>query len=546
MRPITALVLAATFLASLCVPSSAFGSDAMFGAVGILHQKTSHSRRKLRRSLAQSVEFGPFYFDQKLDHFHINTTTFRQRYWVNSNHYKANGPVIFYNAGETDATERGGYVLNSTMHDLAQSLQGIVVVIEHRYYGESTPFSNYTTENLRFLNTDQALEDMANFIRTVKVTFPPSYSKSHHTPNPIVSFPRTNNCISRQFPNLSFTLPPASHTPWIVYGGSYSGNLAAWMRKKYPDIVFAAVPSSAPVEARVDFWQYFEPIRRYGPKKCIDAIVSTVDQVDQILFGKDKNAKANLYAKFGLTGLKYDDDFASLISYPLGNWENIVPGDNPFIDFCTIFNNSTTPAEYFDTYAEYLKALIVEADCPPGGIDACFTTHNPESSMYTDVTSPYRAWTYQTCTEYGYWEDAAPKGHTSLLSRKFDINWFQRQCHLTFGEQSITSLANVEDFNRRYGGWNVKLTRTIWVDGEWDPWRELSVQSPNAPKRRSTTTAPLVLIPQAVHHWDFDTGPSVPGTVKQAQVEILGALQSWLKHYYHAHNIEFRFQILRT
>ncbi|RUS33689.1 serine carboxypeptidase S28-domain-containing protein [Jimgerdemannia flammicorona] len=425
MRPITAFVLAATFLASLCAPSSGFGSDAMFGAVGILHQKTFHSRHKLRRSLTQSAEFGPFYFDQKLDHFHINTTTFRQRYWVNSNHYKTNGPVIFYNAGETDATERGGYVLNSTMHDLAQSLHGIVVVIEHRYYGESTPFSNYTTENLRFLNTDQALEDMANFIRTVK----------------------------------------------------------------------------------------------------------------------------------------YDDDFASLISYPLGNWQKIIPGDNPFVDFCTIFNNSTTPAEYFDTYTEYLKALIVEVDCPPGGIDACFTTHNPESSMYTDVTSPHRAWTYQTCTEYGYWKarprlnsrrahlsslDAAPKGHTSLLSRKFDINWFQRQCYLTFGEQSITSLVNVEDFNRRYGGWNVKLTHTIWVDGEWDPWRELSVQSPNAPKRESTTTAPLVLIPQAVHRWDFDTGPSVPGAVKQAQVEILGALQSWLKHYYHAHNIELRFQTKRT
>jgi thymus-specific serine protease len=41
-----------------------------------------------------------------------------------------------------------------------------------------------------------------------------------------------------------------------MVGGSYAGNLAAWMRLAYPELVFAAYASSAPVNALIDDWQY--------------------------------------------------------------------------------------------------------------------------------------------------------------------------------------------------------------------------------------------------------------------------------------------------
>lgn len=46
---------------------------------------------------------------------------------------------IVYNAGETPADGRSFYVVNSTMAELARKLDGIIIVMEHRFYGKSMP-----------------------------------------------------------------------------------------------------------------------------------------------------------------------------------------------------------------------------------------------------------------------------------------------------------------------------------------------------------------------------------------------------------------------
>lgn len=93
-------------------------------------------------------------------------------------------------------------------------------MLEHRYYGFSHPFTDaeggLSVENLKWLNTKQALADVANFIETMNKDF-------HKKPQ------------------------------WVVIGGSYSGTLAAFFKSKYPQHATAAWASSAVVKAIEDF-----------------------------------------------------------------------------------------------------------------------------------------------------------------------------------------------------------------------------------------------------------------------------------------------------
>ncbi|CAN0577169.1 unnamed protein product, partial [Ectocarpus sp. 12 AP-2014] len=58
---------------------------------------------------------------------------------------------------------------------------------------------------------------------------------------------------------------------WVTWGGSYPGMLAGWARLKYPHLFHAAVSSSSPMKAQVDFPQYAEVMR--------DSLASVVDGV---------------------------------------------------------------------------------------------------------------------------------------------------------------------------------------------------------------------------------------------------------------------------
>lgn len=73
-------------------------------------------------------------------------------------------------------------------------------------------------KNMQYLSSQQALYDLAFFISTM---------------------------------NGKLKLPKG--VKWIVFGGSYPGSLAAWMRMKYPHLVYGAVSSSGPLLAKVDF-----------------------------------------------------------------------------------------------------------------------------------------------------------------------------------------------------------------------------------------------------------------------------------------------------
>jgi hypothetical protein len=93
------------------------------------------------------------------------------------------------------------------------------------------------------------------------------------------------------------------------------------MREKYPELIFAAVAGSAPVQAQIGFSQYFDPIVRYGSPKCVNSFEEIISYVDSILFGNSTEKVKELKKAFYVEDL-YDDDFARCKCFSLSQKRN--------------------------------------------------------------------------------------------------------------------------------------------------------------------------------------------------------------------------------
>jgi hypothetical protein len=177
------------------------------------------SRNLVRRDVDPETLYPANNLSVPIDHFHDNPQYephskeyFDLRYWFDASYYEPGGPVIVLQSGETDGTGRLPYLQKGILAQLAQATHGIGVVLEHRYYGTSFPTPDLSTENLRFLTTEQALADEAYFAQNV--VFP---GLEHH--------------------NLT-----APNVAYIGYGGSYAGAFQAFLRTQYPEVFWGRVP----------------------------------------------------------------------------------------------------------------------------------------------------------------------------------------------------------------------------------------------------------------------------------------------------------------
>lgn len=222
-------------------------------------------------------------FDQLIDHSNKSLGTFKQRYWYGTEHWKGPGsPIYLISPGEQsgDGFNRTWLTSQRLSGLMAKETGGAIVILEHRYWGESSPYTNLTEENLKYLTLENALKDHIHFAKT----FVPPFDKSGNS--------------------------SADKAPWIFVGGSYSGALAGWLAAKEPGTFWAYYSSSGVVEAIGDFWQYFVPVQEATPKNCSSDVGLVIDYVDYVLTHGSKKKKQALKAKFGLKELN-DADFAA-------------------------------------------------------------------------------------------------------------------------------------------------------------------------------------------------------------------------------------------
>ncbi|KAF2795235.1 hypothetical protein K505DRAFT_302501 [Melanomma pulvis-pyrius CBS 109.77] len=501
------------------------------------------------RSLAKRADTNPallypaYNLSVPVDFFHNETryephsnATFNLRYWIDTSNYKPGGPVFVLLSGETSGVGRLPFLQKGIVAQVTQATGGIGVILEHRYYGTSFPTLDISTENLRFLSTEQSLAEIDYFARHVK------------------------------FEGIDEDLT-APNTPWIAYGGSYAGAQAAFLRVVYPETFWGTISSSGVTKAIYDYWEYFEPARLFAPPDCVSATQLMVDVVDNILLKKNNTATISTLKKaFGLGGITDNRDFANVLTngiYGLQStsWD---PEENSpdFFYYCgnmstTLINKDREPLR--PTVTDLLHSAGYDNDTSAENIllnaigylgrtsvaawnesdetqDAYFTILDAEFYAQDDIAQQtWRSWDYQVCTEWGYIQTGnTPANIKPLVSRTLDLEYLTEFCVLAF---NITTPPDVEKVNK-YGAFDIEYERLAILGGNADPWRPATPLADGARKRNSTTEKPVLEIAHAVHHWEENgvfpnqTTPLIPPPqVVYAQQFLKNFVVDWLKDF---------------
>ncbi|KAG9098271.1 hypothetical protein FS749_004258 [Ceratobasidium sp. UAMH 11750] len=497
-----------------------------FGSQGInlwmLHNKAL-GEKKQRDSGEQRVFQGnsgklypAHYFEQPLDHFDKSVNkTFGQRFWINTDYYEPGGPVFVLNGGETSGEDRLPFLQTGILSILANATKGLGIVLEHRYYGKSIPVEDLSTDSLRWLNNAQALEDSANFIANVKI------------------------------PGLDHSVTPPE-TKWIYYGGSYAGARAAHMRVLYPDLVFGAIASSAVTHATIDYWEYADAVRRTADPVCVAHLQTAVQAVDDVL--STRILAPALKSWFGLGGLASDQDFVSLLMTPVGyvqgqNWDSAV-GSDEWSRFCASLGRGgadgmlgviRVPA-VVSNLAHWIREEIVSR-CPKSqSVEQCFGTGDDTKFQSTSLDQEWRAWTFQVCTEWGYFQGAPPnRAYPSIVSRQLTLEYTSAICRQAFpagAHFSVPAWPNVSVVNS-LGDYGLAADRLAFIDGDEDPWLPATPHSPHAEGRGDTLVRPFKLIRTGVHHHDengVEPHWAEPEHIQAIHREETEFVRAWLEH----------------
>lgn len=466
---------------------------------------------------------------------HTNAT-FNLRYFFDAQYYKPGGPIFVLLSGETSAVNRLGFLQKGIVNQVAKATNGIGVILEHRYYGTSHPFLNVSTANLRFLSTEQSLAEIDYFARNVK------------------------------FDGIDADLT-APNTPWIVYGGSYAGAQAAFLRVAYPDTFLGTISSSGVTAAIYDYWEYFEPIRVHGPPDCIYATQTLVDVIDGILIRQNDTALVKtLKETFGYGGVTDNRDFANIFGGVPGwqstNWDPELNSPTTF-NYCTNISSTALLHPELESRRPAVQTLVTAAGYKPNDTDveniilnsiayydrsslaSWSRSGESQDEYYTQLNDTYwqetdlvaaetwRSWSYQVCTEWGYIQTGStPADIKPLISRTLDLEYYTYFCRSGFGINTPPAVENVN----KYGSFDIEAPRLAIIGGNADPWKMASPLRDGPQVRNSTTEKPWLEIAHGVHHWEENgifenqTTPTLPpAQVVYAQQFLKNFVIDWVK-----------------
>ncbi|KAF7713427.1 Peptidase S28 [Penicillium ucsense] len=410
-----------------------------------------------------------------IDHENSSVGTYENRYWVSDEYYREGGPVVLYDVGEINAETTALKNLGNSSSVIAEMLEefgAIGIVWEHRYYGESLPFNvsiDTPPEHYKYLTNKQALADIPYFAQNFTL------------------------------PGHEEDLTPESK-PWVMIGGSYAGMRAAFTRDAYPDTIYAAWASSAPVEARVDMSMYFDQIYdgmvANGYLNCTKDIKAALAYIDEELSRSEESAIAIKQLFFGAGAEENNNgDFTAAVggifgyfqAYGLGGGEGSL---GAFCDYLETDDYSKRTAGAEGVASRRGNRYVAERYATWPIFVYLINFNYGTNCRQTDLSQPLEcklnpattdpdtiSWFWQFCTEFGYFQ-VNNVGPHSLLSKYQSIDYQQYTCNRQFPEAVSTGLLpkspQADQTNRETGGWTIRPSNVYWSGGQFDPWRTLS------------------------------------------------------------------------
>ncbi|CAK1549164.1 unnamed protein product [Leptosia nina] len=404
------------------------------------------------------------WIDVKLNHFDAsNTETFRMRYYYNGQYSTSTGSnIVIYVGGEWSISP--SWVSAGLPYELASYTNSGLFYTEHRYYGLTRPSSDTSIQNLRFLNVDQALGDLAEFIEHVK---------------------------SEQFEGGRFR-----NASVALMGCSYAGTMATWMRLAYPHLIDVVLSDSGPLHAKEDFPEYLEVItealRSQGSEACLNSISDAMTRLRDLLYTNEGAAQASSMFKtcaplqanatldlstffwYGIT-----ENFARLVQYAM-------PGD--ITKACDVITDRSQP-DPVQRLANWITN--VTGSCIEPRYTVVVTNHRNTSYDSPDATM--RLWTYQTCVEYGWYQTTTSSRQPFLTT--VPLEYFHQMCKDFFSNDIDEELlrSGIQRTNLFFGGLK-RPDYVVSVAGGIDPW---SPMGPNM--THSTPLSPVYVVSNSSH-----------------------------------------------
>lgn len=374
----------------------------------------------------------------------------------------------------------------------------LVLFPEHRYYGESMPFGSQEAaykdaDSLAHLTSEQALADYVTLLRDLKR-------------------------------KLS-----AEACPVVLFGGSYGGMLAAWMRLKYPHVSIGAIASSAPIlqfEDIVPTDSYYKIVSddfKRESSECYDVIQQSWNELEAA--GEEDGGLQQLTKKFQLC--KELNSTSELEDWIFSAYSYLAMTDYPYAaDFvmplpafpirevCNAMNHTAGSA---DILSQIFAGVSVFYNYT--GEETCFDIDDDPHGM--------DGWNWQACTEM-VMPMSSNSNNSMFPPGSFNLSEYEGWCLELYGvmprAQWITS---------EFGGHNIHKvlknfgSNIVFSNGLLDPW------SGGGVLHNISSSIVALVTEEGAHHLDlrFSSEYDPDWLIEQRQMEVMH-IKRWLLEYY--------------